>query len=176
MYVDTKKVSGIFSIAFVIAGLLNISNSLTNNYDSYAQSVKFHSTDNLIFKLNNADINPLFPLKLEYELDSISTNATDLQSMKVDESSLSWVSVTDTDVFISTGFYVPLPNNPKESSVVDYSSFIDVKSIEVREDGTRVYELERTVGTDNIGDHYIINGSLTQTSDNEAILFLNLSP
>ncbi|MGD9534935.1 MAG: hypothetical protein AB7V56_14345 [Candidatus Nitrosocosmicus sp.] len=183
MSTDSKNiVPCIFLIAFIVIGCISpIPSGLdpisSTYYKSYAQQVvEFPSFSNLIVKLDNAKFNPLSPQTLEYRPTSITTNATDLQGIEISKSTSSWVSVTDNDVFLSTVFKTPLLTNQSKLSVIDYSSFFDVKAVEERENGSKVFKLDRTAETDDIMDHRIINGTLTQTGNKEAILILYLFP
>lgn len=115
------------------------------------------------------------PGEVKYQITGFQSNATDLKGIRAGEGLESSVDVNDKDVWVYTTLKIPDPTNPRKSSVTDIASFLDVVSIEELENGLKIYEVEPSYSTGDIGRYAIIGGVLNQTSANEATLSLRLA-
>lgn len=161
----------IMGFSLVLAMVLTL-----NGLDYNPINAQFEETYYLTMDLINGEENQFIPGQMEYKIDNIQTNVTDLQGLNSEQTQHTGVTIDESYLGITALLNLPQVDDPSRSVTIEIAGFLYVTSIEeLEDDGLNVYELTKTPNNYYIFGHMIMDGVLTQTSDDEATLSLRIS-
>lgn len=175
--ITMQDISKILPVLIISSSLLTMIYVNSNPfYEALAQSLPQQSpisntvTINLIEgSPNQYDEGSIFYGKV----GNIETNITELKGIEAG-SGYTYGSAADDTLVVTFPAKVPDQQNPNRMNVSDANIRLDVNSIETKPDGLKIYYAESGFGSNTLGGFEVVEGTLEQTSNEEAIFTLIL--
>jgi len=168
---DTSKHMSVFIVFVSFLILIGVNDSLFGEADSQPTQ---QTSGTIAINLTDGSDNQYQEGATSYmKVKSIQTNVSSLQGMEPG-SGYTYGSAADDTISISFPAKVPDPQNPNKVNVLDANIRLDVNSIETKPDGLKIYYGDSDFFPNTIGDFHITEGTLEQTSNQEAVFTLKL--
>ncbi len=166
-----EKLTFLMMMPLLSVLLLSLFNSSINTIDVFGQS---GSANTVTVYLTEDESSSSEPGSYDYDITGIESNHPLFKGIEVGSGS-SYVSVDDATIGAQFPIKVPDPSNPNRVSVSEAWIFLDVHAIEtIPENGLKNYYAQQGNMRNQVDELPVMEGSIQQTNDTNAVLTLVL--